>query len=67
MSSASTRPPAPEGTGSLPEAEQAITRRRFAGVAGLAGATVAAGLAPAGTHAYAAGERVFEAYVFTFG
>jgi pimeloyl-ACP methyl ester carboxylesterase len=58
VSSSSTRPPTPEGPGSASEAEQGISRRRFAG---LAGATLAAGLAPAGTHAYAASERGIKA------
>jgi hypothetical protein len=57
VSSSSTRLPTPEGPGSVSEAEQGISRRRFAG---LAGATLAAGLAPAGTHAYAAGERTLK-------
>ena len=57
MSSSSTRLPTPEGPGSVCTAEQGISRRRFAG---LAGAALAAGLAPAGTHAYAAGERGFK-------
>jgi hypothetical protein len=49
---------APEGPGSASQAEQGITRRRFAG---LASATLAAGLVPAGTHAYASSERGFKA------
>jgi pimeloyl-ACP methyl ester carboxylesterase len=57
VSSSSTRPPTPEGPGSGSRAEQAITRRRFAG---LAGATLAAGLAPAGTDALAATGRGFK-------
>jgi pimeloyl-ACP methyl ester carboxylesterase len=60
VSSSSTRPPTPEGPGSVSQAEQAITRRRFAGLAGLSGATLAAGLAPAETHAYAASKRGFK-------
>jgi pimeloyl-ACP methyl ester carboxylesterase len=56
VSSSSTRPPTPEGPGSASEAEQGISRRRFGG---LAGAALAAGLAPAGTHTDAAGERSF--------
>ena len=54
MSSSSTRPPTSEGPGSVSQAERAITRRRLAG---LAGATLAAGLAPAGTYAHAASPR----------
>jgi hypothetical protein len=54
VSSSSTSLPTPEGLGSVSEAEQGISRRRFTG---LAGAALATGLAPAGTHAYAAGER----------
>ena len=54
MTSRSNRPPSSERPGSVSQAEQPITRRRFAG---LAGATLAAGLAPAGTQAYAAGGR----------
>jgi hypothetical protein len=57
MSSSSSRPPTPEGPGSVSQAKQPITRRRFAG---FAGATLAAGLAPAGTNAYAASERGFK-------
>jgi pimeloyl-ACP methyl ester carboxylesterase len=57
VSSSSPRPPTPEGPGSVSQAEQAITRRRFAG---LAGATLAAGLAPAGTQADAASGRGFK-------
>ncbi len=57
MSSSSTPLPTPERPDSVSLAEQGISRRRFAG---LAGATLAAGLAPAGTHAYAAGERLFK-------
>ena len=57
MSSSSTRLPNPEGPGSGSQAGQGISRRRFAG---LAGATLVAGLAPAGTHAYAASERGFK-------
>ena len=57
MSSSSTRAPTPEGAGSASQVERAITRRRFAGVIGLAGASLAAELAPDGTHAYAAGGR----------
>jgi pimeloyl-ACP methyl ester carboxylesterase len=57
VSSSSTRPPTPEGPGSVSQAEHGITRRRFAG---LAGATLAAGLTPAGTHAYAASDRGFK-------
>src|SRR5215217_5864260 len=53
VSSSSPRPPTPESPGSVSRAAQAITRRRLAGVAG---ATLALGLAPAGTHAYAASE-----------
>jgi pimeloyl-ACP methyl ester carboxylesterase len=55
--SSSTPLPTPEGSGSVSEAEQGISRRRFTG---LAGAALATGLAPAGTHAYAAGERGFK-------
>ncbi len=58
MRSFSIRRPTPEGSGSLSEAEQGFTRRRFAG---LTGATLAAGLVPAGTHASAASGRGFEA------
>jgi pimeloyl-ACP methyl ester carboxylesterase len=54
VSSSSTAPPTPEGSGSVSRAQERISRRRFAG---LAGATLAAGLAPAGTHAYAASDR----------
>jgi pimeloyl-ACP methyl ester carboxylesterase len=64
MSSSSDPRSTPEGPGSVPEAEQGITRRRFAGLAGFAGfagATLAAGLAPAGAHANAASERGFKA------
>jgi pimeloyl-ACP methyl ester carboxylesterase len=57
VSSTSPRLPTPEGAGSISEAEQGISRRRFAG---LAGAALAAGLAPSGTDAYAAGERGFK-------
>jgi pimeloyl-ACP methyl ester carboxylesterase len=60
MSSSSNRLPTPEGPVSVSQAEQSITRRRFAGLAGLSGATLATGLAPAGTHAYAASERGFK-------
>jgi pimeloyl-ACP methyl ester carboxylesterase len=56
LSSSSSRSRTPEGPGSVSHVEPAITRRRFAGVAG---ATLAAGLAPAGTQADAAvGRRV---------
>jgi pimeloyl-ACP methyl ester carboxylesterase len=55
--SSSSSPPTPEGPGSVSPAARAITRRRLAGVAG---ATLALGLAPAGTHAYAASERGFK-------
>jgi pimeloyl-ACP methyl ester carboxylesterase len=51
MRSFSTRRPTPDGPGSFAQAKQGFTRRRFAG---LAGATLAAGLVPAGTHASAA-------------
>jgi hypothetical protein len=54
VTSSSTRPPTPEGPACVSQAEQGITRRRFAT---LAGATPAAGLAPAGTHANAASGR----------
>jgi pimeloyl-ACP methyl ester carboxylesterase len=54
VSSSSTPPRTPEGPGSVSRAKQGFTRRRFAGVAG---ATLAAGLVPAGTHANAASER----------
>jgi pimeloyl-ACP methyl ester carboxylesterase len=57
MSSSSNRLPTPEGPVSVSQADQSITRRRFAGLAGLSGVTLATGLAPAGTHAYAASER----------
>jgi pimeloyl-ACP methyl ester carboxylesterase len=57
VSSSSPRLPTPEGPSSVSEAEQGISRRRFTG---LAGATLAAGLAPTGTHAYAAGARSFK-------
>jgi pimeloyl-ACP methyl ester carboxylesterase len=57
MSSSSTRPPTPGARGSIPEAQPGITRRRFAGLAGFVGATVATGLAPAAAHADAAGQR----------
>jgi pimeloyl-ACP methyl ester carboxylesterase len=57
MSSSSTGLPTPGGGGAFPEAQQVITRRRFAG---LAGATVAAGLVPARAHANAASERGFK-------
>jgi pimeloyl-ACP methyl ester carboxylesterase len=60
MSSSSNRLPTPEGPVSVSQAEQRITRRRFAGLAGLSGATLATGLAPAGTHAYAASGRGFK-------
>jgi len=56
LRSSSSRSRTPEGPGSVSHAEQAITRRRFAGVVG---ATLAAGLAPAATQADAAvGRRV---------
>jgi pimeloyl-ACP methyl ester carboxylesterase len=54
VSSSSTPLPAPEGPGSVSEAEQGISRRWFAG---LAGAALAAGLAPSGTDAYAQSKR----------
>ena len=57
MSSSSTHPPTPSARGSIPEAQPGITRRRFAGLAGFVGATVATGLAPAAAHADAAGQR----------
>jgi hypothetical protein len=57
VSSSSTPVPTPEGLGSVSEAEQGISRRRFTG---LAGAALATGLAPAGTHAYGAGGRGFK-------
>jgi pimeloyl-ACP methyl ester carboxylesterase len=60
MSSSSNRLPTPEGPVSVSQADQSITRRRFAGLAGLSGVTLATGLAPAGTHAYAASERGFK-------
>ena len=47
----------PDGPGSTPAAQPGITRRRFAGLAGLVGATVATGLAPAGARANRAAER----------
>jgi pimeloyl-ACP methyl ester carboxylesterase len=56
VSSSSTPPPTPEGAGSVSDAEQGISRRRFAG---LAGVTLATGLVPAGTPAYAASARGF--------
>jgi pimeloyl-ACP methyl ester carboxylesterase len=58
VSSSSTRLPTPKGPSWVSQAKQGITRRRFAG---LAGATLAAGLVPAGPHAYAAGGRGFKA------
>ena len=58
MTSPSARPSTPDDDGSGSRTQQRITRRRFAG---LAGATLAAGLAPAGTQAYAAGGRGFKA------
>jgi hypothetical protein len=57
VSSCFARTPAPEGRGSVCQAEQVITPRRFAG---LAGATLAAGLAPVATHASAASGRGFK-------
>ena len=59
MSSTSTGLSTPEGPGPVVHSDQAVTRRRFAGLAGLAGATVATGLAP-GTLAKAASDRGFE-------
>jgi pimeloyl-ACP methyl ester carboxylesterase len=58
MSSSSTRLPTPEGPGSVSDAEQGISRRWFAG---LAGATLAAGLAPSEAYANAASTRGFKA------
>jgi pimeloyl-ACP methyl ester carboxylesterase len=58
VSSSSTRLPTREGPGWVAQAKQGITRRRLAG---LAGATLAAGLVPAGPRAYAAGGRGFKA------
>jgi pimeloyl-ACP methyl ester carboxylesterase len=52
-----TRLPSPQGHGSVSQAKQGLTRRRFAAVAG---ATLAAGLAPAGTYAHAASPRSFK-------
>jgi pimeloyl-ACP methyl ester carboxylesterase len=57
VSSSSSPLPTPEGPGSVSRAKQGISRRRFAG---LAGATLAAGLAPAGTQADAASRRRVE-------
>lgn len=51
MSSASSPLSTPEDSGPGSQAEGMITRRRFTG---LAGATLAAGLVPGGTHAFAA-------------
>jgi pimeloyl-ACP methyl ester carboxylesterase len=58
VSSSSTPLSTPDGPGSVSEAERGLSRRRFAG---LAGATLAAGLAPAGTQANAASARGFKA------
>jgi pimeloyl-ACP methyl ester carboxylesterase len=58
VSSSSTPLSTPDGPGSVSEAERGLSRRRFAG---LAGATLAAGLAPAGTQANAASARDFKA------
>ena len=58
VSPSDTSPPASTGPDPASHSERRITRRRFAG---LAGATLAAGLAPAGTQAYAAGGRGFKA------
>jgi pimeloyl-ACP methyl ester carboxylesterase len=56
--SSSTRLPSPEGPGSVAEAKHGFTRRRLAG---LAGATLAAGVLPAETYANAASGRGFKA------
>jgi pimeloyl-ACP methyl ester carboxylesterase len=58
VSPSDTSPPASTGPDPVSQSERRITRRRFAG---LAGATLAAGLVPAGTQAYAAGGRGFKA------
>jgi pimeloyl-ACP methyl ester carboxylesterase len=57
MSSSSDALPTPQAPGPVPGAPQRITRRRFAGLAGFVGATLATGVAPAAAHAGSAGRR----------